>query len=636
MLEGLRVASQNWIGRSIMALVMGVIVISFAVWGIGDVFRGFSSQRLARVGSTEVTVDSFRTAYQNDLRNLQQRSRRAITHDEARKLGLDQQVLQRLIVDAALDQKTKSLGMAINEDEVAKALKTERVFQGPTGQFDVNRFKQIIADAGFSERGFLIDQKGAYLRKELIDSVVAGVETPPRLMQEAFHRFRNEARSIDYFILPAASAGDIPTPTDEELKKYYADHDQLFRAKEFRKLSTLFVTPDSLAKPGDVSDAEVRKLYDDVKSRRYGTPEKRDVRQIVFKSEKEAEEAYDRLKKGLSFDALATERKVSPKDIDLGSIEQRDLGDQNLGAAVFALPQPGIVAPVATPFGAVISEVRKITPSVFTKTYEQAAPELRREIAVNRSAPEVRRLRDAIEDQRASGKTLAEAAKSSGLDVKIVDATDVSGHDKSGAEIAALIAEPDLLKAAFASDVGVDNDTVTTKDGGYAWFEVNGIEQARQQTFDEVKTAVEGSVRAEILQKALAEKANENVAKLQAGKSIDDYGKELGVEVKRVTDVRRAPRPEFPAAAIVQMFSVPVHSAGSVPVDAGRLVFFVRDAQTPPFDASSPESKATADQLKAALVNDILEQYVGGLEKAYNVDINEKALQAVTGAAADQ
>lgn len=636
MLEGLRAASQNWIGRALMALVMGVIVVSFAIWGIGDVFRGFTSQRLAKVGSGEVTVEAYRSAYQNEIRRLQQRARRAITNEEARRMGLDQQILERLIVDAALEQKTRALGMAISEDDVAKALKSEQVFQGPTGQFDSNRFKQIVNDAGFTERGFLVDQKGAYLRKELTDAVIAGLDEPPRIMQEAFHRFRNEARSIDYFVLPASAAGDIAAPTEDELKKFYADHDQTFRAKEFRKLTTLFVTPDVLAKPADVSDADVRKLYDDVKTKRYGTPEKRNVRQIVFKTEKEANEAYERLKNGLSFEALAAERKLTDRDIDLGVIEMRDFGDQNLAATVFKLDAPGIVAPVTTPFGTVVSEVRSITPSVFTKTYEQAAPELRREIAVNRVTPEVRKLHDAIEDQRTAGKTLAEAAKSVGLDVKVDDAVDAGGHDKAGAEVSGLANEPDLLKAAFASDVGVDNDTVTTKDGGYAWYEVNGVEQARQQSFDEVKGAVEAGMHADKLQKALAAKSNEIVEKLQTGKSIDDYGKELGVEIKRATDVKRAPRPEFTTAGIVQMFSVPVHAAGSVPVDGGRLVFYVRDSATPPFDVSLPEAKATAEQLKTALTNDVLEQYVGGLEKAYNVEINQKALQAVTGAAAEQ
>ena len=105
MLEGLRVASQNWIGRTIMALVMGVIVVSFAIWGVGDVFRGFTAQRLAKVGCGEITVEAYRSAYQNELRRLQQRMRRAITNEEAHRSGLDLQVLERLITEVALDQK---------------------------------------------------------------------------------------------------------------------------------------------------------------------------------------------------------------------------------------------------------------------------------------------------------------------------------------------------------------------------------------------------------------------------------------------------------------------------------------------------------------------------------------------------
>ena len=136
MLEGLRVASQNWIGRTIMGLVMGFIAISFAVWGIGDVFRGFSSQRLVKIGGGEITVEAFRASYQNELRRLQQRLRRGITNEEARRAGLDQQVLDRLITDMSLDQRARALGLSISEDETQKLLKAEKVFQGVSGEFD--------------------------------------------------------------------------------------------------------------------------------------------------------------------------------------------------------------------------------------------------------------------------------------------------------------------------------------------------------------------------------------------------------------------------------------------------------------------------------------------------------------------
>lgn len=633
MLEGLRVASQNWIGRSIMAVVMGVIVISFAIWGVGDVFRGFTAQRLAKVGAGEVTVEQFRDAFQNDLRRVQQRMRRAVTAEEAHKAGMDLQVLERLITEVALDQKARQLGLAQSDATTQSMIANEKVFQ-TDGKFDAERFKAIARDAGYTERSFVTSQKAAYLRKSLTDIVTAGVE-PPKLMIEAIHHFRNEARAVDYFILPVSAVSAATTPSDEELKKYFDDREQTFRAKEYRKLTVLEVSPSSIAKPADASDDDARKLYDEVKGARYGTPEKREVRQIVFKTDAEAQAALAKLKAGADVDALAVELKRNPKDVDLGLVEQRDFGDAKVGAAVFALPKPGVAEPVTTAFGTVVSVVKKITPAVTTKSFEQAKDELKSEIAARKAGPEVRRLHDAIEDQRASGKPLAEAAAGAGLKTRVIDAVDDAGRGKDG-KPQQIPAGDDLLKAAFASDIGVDNETVATRDGGYVWYEVNAIEPARQKTFEEVKPAVIEAMRAENAQKALSAKADEIVGKIKGGQSLDDAAKSLKLDVKRVTDVKRAQRPDLDTNTIVQFFEVPQGGVGSTTVDGGRLIYVVKEAKTPAFDPTSIESKTIAEQLKPALENDLLEQYVGGLEKAYNVQINQKALENAVGVSKEQ
>ncbi len=628
MLEGLRVASQNWIGRTIMAVVMGVIVISFAIWGVGDVFRGFTQQRLARVGSADVSVEQFRGSFQNELRRIQQRLRRAVTAEEAHRAGFDAQILERLITDVALDQKVRQLGLASSDETTQRVLANEKAFQSD-GKFDVDRFKAIARDMGFTERGLVADQKAAYLRKTLTDIVVNGVETP-KLMIEAIHRFRNEARSVDYFILPVSAAGADAAPSDEALKKYFDEREQTFRAKEYRKITLLEVSPGAVAKPAAVSDDDARKFYEEVKGKRFGTPEKRDVRQIVFKSETEAQAALAKLKSGADVDALAAELKRNPKDVNLGLVEKRDFGDPKVGEAVFALPQPGIAQPVTTPFGTVVSVVKNISPAIVTKTYDQAASELKAEIAAQRAGPEVRRLHDAVEDQRAAGKPLAEAATAAGLQTRVVDAIDDAGRGKDGKAIE-VPAGADLLKAAFASDIGVDNETVATRDGGYVWFEVGGVEPARQKTFEEVKAAVAEALRAENAQKALSAKADEIVGAIKAGKSIDDAARAQGLDVKRATEVKRAQRPDFDVNTIVQFFDVAPGGAGAVNVDGGRLIFVVKDSTTPPFDPTSIESKTIAEQLKPALQNDLLEQYVGGLEKALGVEINQRALEAAVG-----
>jgi peptidyl-prolyl cis-trans isomerase D len=618
-----------------MGLVMGFIAISFAVWGIGDVFRGFSSQRLVKIGGGEVTVEAFRASYQNELRRLQQRLRRGITNEEARRAGLDQQVLDRLITDISLDQRARSLGLSISEDETQRLLKAEKVFQGVSGEFDPDRFKQIIHDAGFSERSFLVDQKGAYLRKEITDSVTTGLE-PPRLMLEAIHRFRNETRTIDALLLPASAVGAIAAPSEEEVKKYFTQRESSFRAKEFRKLTVLAATPAALAKPAEIPADEVQKYYDEVKAQRFGSPEKREVGQLVFKTEVEAKDALARLKGGLSFDALIAERKLDPRDANLGLVAQSDFGDAKVGAAVFAPGAPGFAEIVATPFGYVVSRVAKIQPAVFSKTYEQAAPELRAELATRKAAPSVRGQHDAIEEQRSAGKPLKEAATAVGLETRDIEAVDDLGRDRAGKPVADIPSGPELLKAAFASDKGVDNEAVATRDGGYVWFEVTDVEQARQQSFDEVKGEVEAAMRKEALEKALSAKAKELVEQLRAGKPIDNLAGELGLQIRRVTEVKRANRPDYAPSTIVQFFEAPPHGAGSAPVEGGQLVFFVAESTAPKFDPAAPEAVSIAEQLKPALANDVLEQYVGGLEKALGVDISQKALQAAIGGDGDK
>ena len=56
MLRGIRKASSNWLGKIVMATVMGVLIVSFAVWGIADIFKGFGQSSLAKIGKTEIST----------------------------------------------------------------------------------------------------------------------------------------------------------------------------------------------------------------------------------------------------------------------------------------------------------------------------------------------------------------------------------------------------------------------------------------------------------------------------------------------------------------------------------------------------------------------------------------------------
>ncbi len=637
MLDAMRKATKGFVGRSLMTIVLGLIIVSFAIWGIGDIFRGFGAGDLAKVGKTEISVDAYRNAYQAELQRVQRMARRAVTNDEARMLGIDQQVLQRLLGNAALDQETQALGLGLSDAEVTKQIAREPMFRDIAGQFDRKRFESILRDNGTNERAFLADQRSQALRGEVVDALTHGLEVP-RAMLAAIHQFQAESRTIDYIILPASLAGTLPEPSQEELKKFFDERQEFYGVPEYRSFVTVSVTPESLAKPDQVSDADAEKRYEEVKTDRYGSAERRAVEQIMFPDEPTARAAGASLAAGTTFDRLLAERNLGLKDVSLGTLARAGFADKNVADAAFALPKGGVSAPIATPFGTVLVRVTEIVPAT-TKPYGEVAADLKREIAVQRARGEVGRLHDKIEDQRAAGKVLAEAVQELGLEPRKIGAIDPLGSDMQGKPVDGIATDASLMKAVFASDVGVDNETLRTRDGGYQWFEITGVTPARQKGYGEVKPEVEKAWRDDEIAKRMSAKAAELVKRIEGGEKIAAVAATEGnLEVLQASKLQRSGGGEGPASkAAAPAFNVAVAGVGSVELDdSSRLLFQVVGAEVPGFDAADPSLAAVARQVKQAITEDVLGQYLVKLQLDLGVKVNERAFAAAIGTPSDR
>ncbi len=107
----MRKASSNWLGKTVMSVLFGVLIISFGVWGIADIFKGFGQSSLAKIGSTEITTEQFRNLFTDKVQQIGRRFGRPLTMEQARQFGLDRQVLQEVISDAALDETARRMGL---------------------------------------------------------------------------------------------------------------------------------------------------------------------------------------------------------------------------------------------------------------------------------------------------------------------------------------------------------------------------------------------------------------------------------------------------------------------------------------------------------------------------------------------
>src|SRR6476620_11662749 len=115
MLRGMRKASSNWLGRIVMGVVLGLIAVSFAIWGIGDIFRGFGRSHFARIGGTEISVEQFRQLYNERLQQLGRQRAPPTTLEQARSMGLDQQLVGQLIGEATIDERVKALRLGLSD-----------------------------------------------------------------------------------------------------------------------------------------------------------------------------------------------------------------------------------------------------------------------------------------------------------------------------------------------------------------------------------------------------------------------------------------------------------------------------------------------------------------------------------------
>ncbi len=634
MLRGINKASSGWLGKGIMAVVMGLIAVSFAIWGIGDIFRGFGSRTLATIGNTEIGIEQFRYYYSDKLNQLGRRIGRVITPDQARGLGLDRQIVGELVAETALDEKAKQLKLGVSDAEISSRITADPNFHGLNGQFDRNRFQDLIRNAGFTEARFVQEQRQLTLRRQLALSLTGDFK-PPATAQNLLNTFQNEKRSAEVIALGAAQAGEIAAPTPEQLQTYFEERKALFRAPETRKVVLLSLTAGEQARWSTVSDEDARALYDQRKNE-FGTSEKRHLRQIVFPNAQDAAAAAEKLAKGASFDDLVKERELKETDVDLGSVSKTDVIDPAVAEAAFALKEGETSAPITGRFGTVIVQVKDIQPGR-QPTYEEVAGQIKNSLAAARARTEIAELRDKIEDERAGGATLAETAEKLKLASRTIESIDRSGRDAAGNPVANLPPSRELIPTLFNSDVGVDSEPLQIQPGGFVWYEVVNITRSRERTLDEVKAQVETRWKNDQIATRLKAKADEMLAALKAGTPIEKVATDNSLKVEAVTDLQRNnPKPPVSGAALEEIFRLAKGAAGTAEggAEATRLVFVVTAIEEPKFNADTAEAGEAAQTASRSYTEDILAQYVAKLESELGVRINQTALQQIVGGAA--
>lgn len=618
-------------GRMLGLILVGLLVVSFAVWGIADIFTGYGSQTLIRVGDTDLNAQDYLRAQQDVLRSMSQQAGRSLSLQEARALGLETRVLERLIGGAAVDTHAKHLGLGISQDALLAQIMTDPAFQDQAGNFSPIAFQAALRNIGMSEAGYLYSMREQNLRRQLL-TTIGDVANSPQVLIDALNRFNGERRVLHYVLVPPAAAGAIGTPTEEDLKKYYDNHQTKFTQPEYRKLGLLAVTPETVKDQVKISDADLTAAYEAQKDK-LGNPERRYLQQIALPDMEAAKAASDKIKSGTDFVAVAKELGLSESDIDLGKVARSELADAAIAEQAFKLDVNTVSEPITGKLGSVVLvRVTAIEPGK-VPTFEEAKADLEKAILKDRASGAIFDMHDRVEDEIGAGSTLSEVADKLKLNYQLIDQVDREGRKPDGSAVT-LPAQKDVLNGAFATDTGIENDPIDARDEGVIWYEVLGVTPEQLKPFDHVRDEAAKDWQADETRNQVAKFAQELVTSLSSGsKSLEDVAKELNVDVLPTSPLKRDDiTVNVLPPAVAQAFTLPKGGYGSAPsgVEEGRIVFMVDDVVAPPA-IDERAAKQISRQIGLLLGEDTIAEYFGALENRYGVSVNQQALAKLVG-----
>jgi peptidyl-prolyl cis-trans isomerase D len=617
-------------GGLIAKIFIGLLAASFAVWGISDVFRGYRSDVLAKAGDAEITSEDFRVAFNRRLRALSSRLNQNFTPDEARSLGIDRQVLAELLRDGALASQAKGLKLSIPPSLVAERVAGNPAFRNAKGEFDPVDFRRLLEINGLTEQEFIASEQQDLVRQAITSTIDSGLAVPEALVEIAW-RHRNEQRDASYFDIPA-TAVSVPEPSEADIEAFYAGNQALFTTPERRTVLAVILDAATLAKTIDVTDAEIQTAYERDKEK-FGSPEKRNVQQIAFPDEASARAALDRIRAGEDFMKIAEERGLTAKAVDLGEVTQTQIPDAALAEAAFKLGLNEVSEPVKGKLAVAIVRVTAIVPGA-TKELAAVRNELADGIRLKHAREAILDLHDRIEDARAGGQSLEEIATTNDLQQVTLEAVDASGRFADGKEAPDFPGKAAVLKAAFASDVGVENDAVAIGDDGFTWYEVRDTQAAAARPLAEAKADAIAAWKAQRLRELLLETARGYQSRAAGGESFAKLAEEARAEIKQVTAIKRNEASgAFGVEAVAALFAAaPDGYAVALGAD-GRSARVIRSSPVllPPFDSGSEEAKAIRNVLTNSLGNDLYASYLDELQTEIGIKVNEELWRRVSG-----
>ena len=616
---------QKLLVKIVMFPLFGLLILSFAVWGIGDIFRtGGHSQSVATVGSTLIDQRSYSQALSREISTMSQRFGTQISLEQARAIGLPQQVLNRLISRALLDETANRLGLLITEDQMRSQIFDNPVFQDATGRFDRNRFAQALQFSNMNEEGFLRTLSQDIVRQQLSDAVTLGAFAPDSLTKPLF-AYREERRVADYVILSNDNAPDPGEPDEAAIQETYESASSSFMTPSYKALTLVHLRVADAAAEIAVSEETLLAEFE-ARREELSRPERREVTQAVLPDEATAQALADRLAEGANF-ATAAEETTGREPVALGFVTPSGLLPE-LSGPVFELEVGKTSAPIQSALGwhvVLVTEIQEGEEADLETLREQLTQDIAQDQAIDMVIEQANRYDEAI----AGGISIDQAAGNLGIEARSIAAIDDQGNDPAGNQVADLPSLNEFLQVLRETAVGDTSLLTETLDGDYFIILVEGQMPAAQRPLEEVREDVIRLWQVRERARLAQERALELVTRLETGEEFASLAEAEGLSLERTAAITRFEgNPErTPAPAISeQLFQINEGQVTLASIPGSQVIAKLVEIQNAEAQGQEAQLAALSIQLSESIGNDIFQQFLAALRDNIDLTINQRLI----------
>jgi len=612
-------------GSIVIKIMFGMLIVSFALWGIYTRTEHSSSPEtvIATVGERSIRMDEVQRELQPIMERLRVQFGGSVDPQQLKHLGVVDSVLNQLIDRALLDQEAKRLGLEVSDDVIRNAIYENPAFRGADGRFDRQLFGQVLMMNRLSEDQLVARLRYDLPRTDLLQAVTAGVAAT-RPVADVLYRYRNEKRVADVVPFPVAAIKDIGQPSDEELTKFYEANLDLFRAPEYRGFTLASLAPSDVPPAAEIPEDKLRAEYEQRKEE-FETPEQRQIQQILAPSEEKAKEAEAAVTAGKEWKEVATSLGQDPETIDLGVLNRKEI-PRELGDVAFELPLDTPSAPIKTPLGWHILRVVKIEPAA-SQTFEQAKATIETEMKLQDAADRVAKVGNQADDALAAGGQIAEVAQKSGLKLTTIETVDETGNDPDGKPVKLPFASADILKTVFATSRGDTSRITDTQDGAIYAVQVEKVVPPQPRPLAEIKDKAVAAWQAEQKQERAKKDAEALAGAVKPEAPLAKAAGDKGLTLLAAVPLSRRPQQgqPVPPSVVAKLFAAKPGDVVTASDAAGSYVAQLKEIQAPE-EVSDTAAASLQQQLSTEVKRDLAGEFTAALRRRFPVEIKQAEL----------